>query len=356
MRHALLRLHPWQDDHAAEEELARALRALERPPDLAFSLPQNRELVRDPQRWRAAVAELAERFTPYGRSFVVGQAVNRSKWGVWHAGEYRALAAAAAEELRRHRGPGGGEVEVLGPGVIDFEPLATLGLVNFPGVPRLDGLASLLYVDRRGAPEERQMGFDAAGKAALLRAIADTGRATAGRSWITEVNWPLREGPHSPAGQLVAVDEETQADYLVRYFVEVLATGHTERVYWWQLVARGYGLVCPEDDGDGGRSPAPPAVLRGARHARSAARRQRLRGTAARPSGHRPRLPLPPPGRARDGRLDGGRLDARRHPHPPRPARRRPTAPRALDRSGRPVEADSPPWIGPSPTYFLIEE
>ena len=77
---------------------------------------------------------------------------------------------------------------------------------------RFDGLASLLYVDRRGAPENRQLGFDTEGKVRLLAAIAGTARRVAApRQWISEVNWPLREGPHSPAGKSVAVDEEAQA-------------------------------------------------------------------------------------------------------------------------------------------------
>jgi len=243
VRHLLLRLHPWQDDHAAEEELARELAA--RGYDLAFALPQSRELVRDPARWRAAVEELGERFVPYGRAFQVGQAINRSKWGVWSVAEYLDLAATAGEALRRHPG-----VELLGPAVIDFEFHATAAAVNLgrEGV-FFDALASLLYVDRRGAPENRQAGLDTAGKVTLLKAIADTARHCAGRSWITEVNWPLREGPHAPAGRAVAVDEQTQADYLVRYYLLALGTGLVERVYWWQLCARGYGLAAPDERG-----------------------------------------------------------------------------------------------------------
>ncbi|HEX2253643.1 MAG TPA: lipopolysaccharide kinase InaA family protein [Thermoanaerobaculia bacterium] len=247
--HLLLRLHPWQAEHAAEEALARELAG--RGYDLAFSLPQNRDLVRDPGRWRAAVEELAERFVPFGRAFQVGQAVNRSKWGVWNPREWVELVGTAAEVLRRHDG-----VLVLGPAVIDFEPHVTAGLVNLPGAPDLDGLASLLYVDRRGAPENRQGPFDTVGKVTLLQAIAETARHCAPRSWVTELNWPLREGPHSPAGRLVSVDEETQADYLVRYLVPALATGSLERAYWWQLAARGYGLACSEEDGTLRRRPA----------------------------------------------------------------------------------------------------
>jgi tRNA A-37 threonylcarbamoyl transferase component Bud32 len=249
VRHVLVRLHPWQDDHDDEEALAAALAG--RGLEVSFALPQNRDLVRDPERWRAAVAELARRFVPYGSRFQVGQAVNRSKWGVWSPEEYRALAAAAAEELRRHPG-----VEVLGPAVIDWEPHAAAGYLGLAGMPRFDALASLLYVDRRGAPESRQGGFDALRKATFLAALAEVAPACGARSWITEVNWPLWEGPHSPAGRLVAVDEETQASYLVRYFVPLLASGRVERIFWWQVIARGYGLVAPEADGTLRRRPS----------------------------------------------------------------------------------------------------
>ena len=120
-----------------------------------------------------------------------------------------------------------------------------------------DGLASLLYVDRRGAPENRQLGFDTEGKVRLLAAIAGTARlVVSDRQWISEVNWPLREGPHSPAGKSVAVDEEAQADFLVRYFLLAAGTGRVERIDWWQLVAKGYGLCDPQADGSLRERPA----------------------------------------------------------------------------------------------------
>lgn len=241
VRKVLLRLHPWDDDHRAEEELASELHG--RGYELAFALPQNRDLVRDPRRWRAQVEELAETFTPFGHHFQVGQAINRSKWGIWRYGEYLELAAMAAEILRRHPG-----VEVLGPAVIDFEPHVTAAVLNLPNTVHFDALASLLYVDRRGAPENRQLIFDTVGKVTLLKAIAETAQSCGPRSWITEVNWPLWEGPHSPAGRSVSVSEAAQADYLSRFYLLALGTGLVERVYWWQLVARGYGLIAAEED------------------------------------------------------------------------------------------------------------
>lgn len=280
VRHVLLRLHPWDADprnRAAEEELARELHA--QGHDVAFALPQNRELVNDPGRWRAAVEEIAERFTPYGRSFQVGQAINRSKWGIWNLGEYVNLAQTASEVLRRHLG-----VELVGPAVIDFEYHVTAAVLNLrrEGL-HFDAVSALLYVDRRGAPENRQAGFDTVDKVVLLKAIAETARNASGRCQVTEVNWPLWEGPHSPAGRSVSVDEETQADYLARYYLLALGTGLLEKVYWWQLVAKGYGLVDPAD-------PAHPRQRPAFRALRTLARQI--------PEGSRLKQALPAPGTA----------------------------------------------------------
>lgn len=241
VRHVLLRLHPWEEDHADEEALARTLHA--RGLEVSFALPQNRDLVRDPARWRRALEEIAPRFTPYGRHFQIGQAINRSKWGIWNVQEYVALARTAEEVLRPCPG-----VELLGPSVIDFEYHVTAAVLNLKRAGfRFDAVSALLYVDRRGAPENRQAGLDTTAKVLLLKAIAETARNAGGRCWITEVNWPLKEGPHSPAGRDVSVDEEAQADYLVRYYLLSLGTGKVERVFWWQVLARGYGLADPTD-------------------------------------------------------------------------------------------------------------
>lgn len=244
VKNVLLRLHPWEDDHSHEENLAKEL--VQRGYDLTLALPQNRDLVRDPVRWRTKVEELAEIFAPLGKHFQVGQAVNRSKWGIWRFSEYFELATVAAEILRRHPG-----VKVLGPAVIDFELQATAALLNLGVDLRFDAVASLLYVDRRGAPENTQLGFDTVDKVVLLKAIAETARNSGPGSWITEVNWPLWEGPHSPAGKSVSVDESTQASYLSRFFLLGLATGAVERIYWWQLVARGYGLMARRENSGG---------------------------------------------------------------------------------------------------------
>ena len=58
----------------------------------------------------------------------------------------------------------------------------------------------------------------------------------------------MRPGRGANAG----VSEGEYGDYLLRYLCLALGPGLVERVYWWRLVARGFGLV---DDAD-------PAALR----------------------------------------------------------------------------------------------
>ena len=64
--------------------------------------------------------------------------------------------------------------------------------------------------------------------------------------WITETNWPLLgTKPYTPNSGLPrsTVDEKTQAQYLKDYYTIAYKSGCVERVYWWQLVNPGYGLV-----------------------------------------------------------------------------------------------------------------
>ena len=90
---------------------------------------------------------------------------------------------------------------------------------------------------------------------ALARAVARCSPATDDRLVVSEVNWPLEEGGiYSPIGapylypgqQLAAppsVTEDDYADYMLRYLLITLCSGMAERVYWWRLVHRGFGLV-----------------------------------------------------------------------------------------------------------------
>jgi hypothetical protein len=203
--------------------------------DVTAALLQQRNDVLDPSKWQDYLEEVFSRFKKSASFFEVGHAWNRTKWGLWNHKEYLKLAY-SAQELAEKYG-----VKLVGPAVIDFEfHLYPPVLAKVP----FDKVSSLLYVDRMGAPENKQSGWDTSKKVSLLKAVIDgTSRRERGL-WITEVNWPLKDtGKYSPAAGKPNVSEEEQADYLVRYYILCLASGFVERIYWWQLVAPGYGLV-----------------------------------------------------------------------------------------------------------------
>ena len=231
---ALLRIPSWERENLDfYERFAKGL--FSHGVKLTAALLQNREDVTDPQRWTSFLEEVFSRFNQVVDFFEIGHAWNRTKWGVWDYQEYLSLARPASVMAEKY------QTKTVGPAVIDFEfhlypPV--LEKVSF------DRISSLLYVDRMGAPENKQYGWNTSRKLALLKAIVDVVTHTNQRIWITEVNWPLKgTGKYSPASGKPNVSEEEQADFLVRYYILCLASGFVERIYWWQLVAPGYGLV-----------------------------------------------------------------------------------------------------------------
>ena len=231
------RMHRW-------DALRRALDLIGRPA-LAV-LVQDRPAVVDHRRWRAGLARFYRELPDRVDAVQALQAVNRLKWGCATVGEALPLAAAAGR-WHRHHAP---RLPLVGGAVIDFEPLASLRSVVTGHDLRYDAVAALLYVDRRGGPEARQYGcFDLRRKIGLLAAIAASSPHVADpRLWLTEVNWPLTgQRGFAPTSHTECVDEATAGRHLGDYCRIALATGSVRRIYPWQLVARGYGLVDPED-------------------------------------------------------------------------------------------------------------
>jgi hypothetical protein len=205
---------------------------------VSAAVVQDRRAVRDPSRWDAFVHEVLGGLGGIAEWIEPAHAINRVKWGIWSLAEYERL-------LRPFEGLKG----VMGPAVNDFEfPHAAAAL----RARRFDALSLHLYVDRRGAPENRQGAYSALDKFALARSLAEK---RGGRVIVSEVNWFLKDqgyahpfAPYSSPGLSHEwdVDEETYADYMLRYYLHALCSGMVERVYWWRLVARPFGLVDPE--------------------------------------------------------------------------------------------------------------
>jgi hypothetical protein len=230
--------------HETEREWAfttGALRALHADGwKVSAALVQDREAVRDPARWDAFVKAVLGGLGGIAEWIEPAHATNRVKWGIWSLKEYERLLA-----------PFEGVPRVMGPAINDFEfPHAAAAL----RVRKFDALSLHLYVDRRGAPENRQGKYDALDKFALARALSERG-GCGGRVIVSEVNWFLKDegyahpfAPYATPGLSHEwdVDEETYADYMLRYYLHAICSGMVERVYWWRLVSRPFGLVDPE--------------------------------------------------------------------------------------------------------------
>jgi len=256
---ALLRFyhHDTPARMAFRAALARRLHAAGHP--VSVALVQDRRALRAPASWHAFVLGVLAQVGEFVESAEIGHAVNRVKWGVWGIDDLRTLYAPLAEARRRHP-----KLALTGPAMMDFEYASLFSaLREWPRDVPLAALSHCLYVDRRGAPENPQGPFGAPEKFILGRAVARAAPHCADRFVVSEANWPLRGAgalapiyaPYFPpwrAAGDAGVTEEEDGAFLLRYLCLALCSGMVERVTWWRLAARGFGLV---DDAD-------PAALR----------------------------------------------------------------------------------------------
>jgi hypothetical protein len=242
IRHVLIRVPYYKGkvfSHMNKEKIKKGIIYLaQNGIDVVISIPQSREAVNDRDSWKAHIKETFDAFSPYCKYFIIGHTPNRGKWGIWDFGmnEYKSLFGTAREVAREYKG-----IKLIGPSIIDFEWEYMLAILDSLHSDDIDIVNSLLYVDGKGAPENKQMGFNTSDKVTLIYAVANI-YSQGIPLWITEVNWPLKgQEEYSPAGG--GVSEENYANFLVRYNTLVTCSGFVERIYWWQLIAKGYGLI-----------------------------------------------------------------------------------------------------------------
>ncbi len=245
VKQLLMRIPSW--DAAALEDYVRFLELFPQQ-QFVINVLQSRDSVRNLGAWQRQVADIIKATQHITKTYWIGNAINRTKWGCAHSGQYLDLQE-SVEELRTEFDG----LQILGSSVIDFEPLVSWRtLWNFRDYS-LQGNAALLYVNRRHSPYNTQWGlFDLENKLRLAKAMTSLANRCEDRLWITETNWPLLDTkPYTPnsGNPSTTVDEETQASYLKLYYQIAWQTGWVERVYWWQLINPGYGLVDHRDGG-----------------------------------------------------------------------------------------------------------
>ncbi|MDF1879728.1 hypothetical protein JHD50_00175 [Sulfurimonas sp. MAG313] len=185
-----------------------------------------------------------ETFSPLVKIFQVGSTINRSKWGFFSVNQYLRFYQ-VAYAIKKKNYP---TLKLLGPSVIDFEyHYVVHALFNFFSL-KFDAISALLYVDRRGAPENTQMGLDLNSKIHLLYSLATMSPKTSNDIYITETNWPLTNtAPYAPTSEHECINEDLYASYMVRYYLLSLCSNMLKAVYWHQLIAPGYGLIDNRD-------------------------------------------------------------------------------------------------------------
>ena len=172
--------------------------------------------------------------------FEIGSTINRAKWGFFSVDEYNRFYK-VAYELKKEKFP---HVKLIGSGVIDFEYHFTAHTLFNLFKYRYDGISSLLYVDRRGAPENGQFGFSLSDKIALLSTMVWLSPKVKQELHITETNWPITgTAPYAPTSEYECIDDESYADFMLRYYLLSFASQQVDSVSWHQLIAPGYGLI-----------------------------------------------------------------------------------------------------------------
>ncbi len=233
--HILVRCKLWEMDKLQElYDFILSCQAKE----VTLNILQDREHIEDLELLKRDLRTIFS--IPQIRRFQIGSTINRAKWGFFSVDEYNKFYK-VAYDLKLHEFP---DIILIGSGVIDFEYHFTAHtLFNF--FPYMyDGVASLLYVDRRGAPENTQMGFNLLDKIALLSTMVSLSPKSRNRLYITETNWPISNtAPYAPTSEHECVDEESYANFLVRYYLLSFASQQVDAVLWHQLIAPGYGLI-----------------------------------------------------------------------------------------------------------------
>jgi hypothetical protein len=211
---------------------------------VTLKILQDREHVEDLELLKNSLETIFTKLSEHVDIFEIGSTINRAKWGFFSVDEYNHFYK-TAYDLKTQKFA---HVKLIGSGVIDFEYHFTAHtLFNFFKYS-YDGVSSLLYVDRRGAPENPQMGFTLSDKIALLSTMVWLSSKVKQELHITETNWPITgTAPYAPTSEHECVSEELYADFMLRYYLLAFASQQVDSVSWHQLIAPGYGLVDNRD-------------------------------------------------------------------------------------------------------------
>jgi len=221
--------------------------------NILVNILQDREHVEDSKLLKESMTKIFK--TLPVKEYQIGNAINRKKWAFFTMDEYMRFYK-TIQDIRDREFK---DIKLIGSSVIDFEyHFSVRTLFNFYKI-HYDKFSTLLYVDRRGSPQNRQMGLDLIKKIKLLYAMVSLSPKSNNEIIITETNWPITgTAPYAPTSEKECVSLEEYTLFMVQYYLLALSTGMVKTIYWHQLVAAGYGLV---DERDGKKYPAYEAFI-----------------------------------------------------------------------------------------------
>lgn len=245
--------HENPDEWQRSIELIHHLR--EQSVEIMAAIIQDRQAVLNPGSWKSFLTKIISEIADSVIHIEITHAYNRVKWGIWNQRELIQLMSPAFELQKQYP-----QIKLTGPACIDFEYAPVISaLKSMPRQFHFSALSHLLYVDRRGAPENHQGKFSTLEKVTLLKALANKSDRCDNKVIVSEVNWPVKyTGVWSPVicpyitpkwrklepGET----EDVYAHYMLRYLMICLCSGHVEQVFWWRLSAHGYGLIDDQDN------------------------------------------------------------------------------------------------------------
>ncbi len=239
VRHLIIRMPLW--DIVRLDEYISFAKSFGDDKEILINIMQDRENIENHNLLRDNISKIFNGFRDISSEFQIGTAINRTKWGFFSVKEYLDF----YKIIQDIRDKDFTNIKLIGSSVIDFEYHYTVrSLFNLYSI-KYDRLSSLLYVDRRGSPNNTQMGiFDTKNKISMLYALAKLSTKTENEIYITEVNWPISNtAPYAPTSELECVSEDLYNDYILEYLEIAKESKKIKRVYIHQLIARGYGLV-----------------------------------------------------------------------------------------------------------------
>jgi len=243
IKNLLIRVPLWHIDRV--DEYIEFAKSFGSDKNILINILQDREHIEDLKLLEKDINIIFNKFQNITNEFQVANAINRTKWGFFSVDEYLKY----YETIQILRDTCYPNIKLIGSSVIDFEPHITIRTLYNLFKVRYDIFSTLLYVDRRGAPTNKQMLiFDTKRKIDLIYTMVKLSPKSNNSIYITEVNWPLSNtAPYAPTSETECVNQKSYTKYMLEFYNIAKESNKIDRVYWHQLIAPGYGLVDNRD-------------------------------------------------------------------------------------------------------------